>query len=198
MTYIQQSGTGPGNEYLILEPSTTPNQRVSYNFLYETPQGVRMVGYLTNIVNGDWYENYKSTDMDAVFLKSSISWALRPDRKVLVEVQFYPVYFDDVGISGKYVNLRVGLCSTDLTSNGQHTRSKSELLSSTVYTMENHAVMGETSNAPSVYKAVISHSESVPKTLCFFIDSGSDTNIIVYDLNDAREAKTKIKITQLD
>ena len=116
MTYIQQSGTGQGNEYLVLEP----DDPVYYNFLYSLGGGGS--GVLVNIMQEDWLEKYKSTNMDAVY-KGTYSYVLKPNRKVLVEVQFYPAYFDDVGISGKYVNLRVGLCNTTLTANNQYARS---------------------------------------------------------------------------
>jgi hypothetical protein len=193
MTFINQVSSGESNEYLYLEPSGSP---VPYSFLWDNAYGG--VGYITCLMNGDWAETYKTTNMDAVYEKNSISYVLKPNRKVLVEVQFYPNYFDSVGISGKYVKLRVGLCNTNLTENNQYTRFKSDLLSSTVYTMENNAVMGETGNTSSVYKAIISHSESVDKTLCFFVDSSSSTNISTTSTTYIKDAASKIKITQLD
>ena len=200
MTYIQQSGTGPGNEYLILETAT--GSQVSWVMT----SNIYKSSWMSSINSGDWTETYKSSAFDAVHVATGLDnngnvidlgWVLKPNRKILLEFQLYFDYFATYGVSGKYVKMRFGLLTTTPTGPADYTHPKSELLSPT-YHMENNGIMGATSNTASTYKAIISHSEASAKHIVAYIDSDSDQNINTNFGGDLQDSASKIKITQLD
>lgn len=197
MTFINQAaGSGASNGYMILEtnPSTSSGHRVFWAMIYNSYKS----SYFNTINTNDWVETYKTSGFDAVYEESGKGWYLNPDRKILVELQFYPQYFDLVGTSGKFAKFRFGLRSSGLSGEGSYIHYKSTSLLTPTYYMENNAVLAETSNTASTYKAIVSHSESSSKPIGFYMDSDSDQNFNLTDTNHIKDSASKIKITQLD
>lgn len=197
MTFINQTaGSGASNGYMILEtnPSTSSGHRVFWGMIHNSYKS----SYFNTINTNDWLETYKSSTFDAVYEDSSKGWYLKPDRKILVEFQFYPQYFDSFSISGKYAKFRFGLKNSDLSSHTSYLHTKSSSLLVPTYYMENNAVFAETSNTSSTYKAIVSHSESSSKPIGFYMDSDSDQNFNGTSSTAIKDVASKIKITQLD
>lgn len=192
MTFINQAaGSGASNGYMILQTHTNTDLGwVMIHSLFKS-------NYFITINTGDWTETFKSSNFDAVYEETNKGWYLNPDRKILVELQWYPKYFDSVGISGKNAKFRFGLKSSGLTDLDEYDHSRGLLLTPT-YHMENNAVLAETSNTASTYKAIVSHSESSSKPIGFYMDSDSDQNFNSNFGGDVRDFASKIKITQLD
>lgn len=198
MTFINQAaGSGASNGYMILEsnPSTASGHKVFWAMIH----GSYKSSYFITINTNDWVETYKSSGFDAVYEESSKGWYLNPNRKILIELQFYPEYFDLVGTSGKFAKFRFGLRDSGISGEGSYLHYYNRLLTPT-YHMENNAILVETSNTSSTYKAIVSHSESSSKPIGFYMESDSDQNFNITPTNQThmKDAASKIKITQLD
>lgn len=197
MTFIQTSGLGSDTKaYLTLETTSSSSlgDKALWAFIYNT-------SYQNNIVileEVNWDQTYISSTMDAVYLKNQAQnscWVLKPNRKILVEFQFFPAF--DMSAGNNSIKLKLGLRDIPSATNDLNEfYSRSDLITATTH-WENDHLFGYTQHKESVLRAIIENTESTDKAICIYIDQPS-TDSTFLTSTQYWDENSKIKFTQLD
>lgn len=197
MTFIQASGSGSDTKaYLTLETTSSSSMvdKTLWAFIYSTSYQ----DYIIHLEEVNWDQTYISSNMDAVYLKNQTQnscYVLKPNRKILVEFQFFPAF--DMSAANNSIKLKLGLRDIpSATSDLNEYTARNNLITATTH-WENDHLFGYTQHKESVLRAIIENTESTDKAICIYIDQPSTDSTFVTN-TQYWDDNSKIKFTQLD
>lgn len=196
MTFIQASGSGSDTKaYLTLETTSSGSllDKAFWMFIYDASYQ----NYIVILEEVNWNQTYISSNMDAVYLKNQTKnscYVLKPNRKILVEFQFFPNF--DMSAANNSIKLKLGLRDIpSATDEKDEYYPRSDLITAT-YHWENDHLFGQTEHKESVLRAIIENTESTDKAICIYLDDPNDSTFLAG--TQYWDDNSRIKFTQLD